>query len=87
MNRTVDAVRSTSEQVGAHLPEAFGSIRDDAIEGVTTVRSWPDPTRQLAAGIAFGLALGFTLAGAPRLLAAFALVPAIVVSAPGFDRR
>jgi hypothetical protein len=84
---TMDSVRSTAESVGDRLPDVIETVRSSASEGARTVQSWPDSTQRLAAAFSLGLGVGLTLAGAPRLLIAGALVPAVVVAASFVGRE
>ena len=77
---TVDAVRTTAGNVGDRLPDVIETVKASATEGARTVQAWPESTQRLAAAFSLGLGVGLTLAGAPRLLIAGSLVPAIVVA-------
>jgi hypothetical protein len=78
---TMDAVRSTAGNVGDRLPDVIETVKASASEGARTVQQWPESTQRLAAAFSLGLGVGLTIAGAPRLLVAASLVPAIAVSA------
>ena len=78
---TMDAVRSTAGTVGDRLPDVIETVKASASEGARTVQQWPESTQRLAAAFSLGLGVGLTIAGAPRLLVAASLVPAIAVSA------
>ena len=78
---TMDAVRSTANSVGDKLPDVIETVKTSATEGARTVQSWPDATQRLAAAFSLGLGVGLTLAGAPRLVIAGSLVPAIAIAA------
>jgi hypothetical protein len=75
----IGAVRSTGSAVGERLPEVLETVQTNAKQGVETLRSWPEPTRKLAASFSLGLGIGLAVAGAPRLVVAAALAPAIIV--------
>ena len=77
---TIDAVRSTAGSVGDRLPAVMDSVRSGASDGARTLRAWPEPTQRLVAAFSLGLGLGLTIAGAPRLISAAALLPAIVIA-------
>ena len=74
-------MRSTAGNVGDRLPDVIESVKASATEGARTVRQWPESTQRLAAAFSLGLGVGLTIAGAPRLLVAGSLVPAIAVAA------
>jgi hypothetical protein len=76
---TIDSVRSTAGNMGDRLPDVIETVKASATEGARTVQGWPDSTQRMAAVFSLGLGLGLTLAGAPRLLIAGSLVPAVVV--------
>jgi hypothetical protein len=76
---TIDTVRSTAGSMGDRLPDVIETVKASATEGARTVQAWPDSTQRLAAAFSLGLGVGLTLAGAPRLLIAGSLVPAIIV--------
>lgn len=77
----VGTVRSTVEDVGGRMPEVIETVRDGAMEGARTIQAMPDPTQRLVAAFSLGLGVGLSVAGAPRLLVAAAMTPAIVVAA------
>ena len=79
LGETVEAVRATADSVGERVPEAIETVRANARQGLDTMRSWPEPTRKLAATFSVGLGIGLAVAGAPRLVVAVSLVPAIIV--------
>lgn len=78
---TVDAVRSTASSVGDRLPEVIETVRSSATDGARSMRAWPESRQRLAAAFSLGLGVGLTLAGAPRVAIAGALVPLVVVAA------
>ena len=77
----VGTVRTTVEDVGSRMPEVIETVRDGAMEGARTIQAMPDPTQRLVAAFSLGLGVGLSVAGAPRLLVAVAMTPAIVVAA------
>ena len=77
----VGTVRSTAEDVGSRMPEVIDTVREGAMEGARTIQAMPDPTQRLVAAFSLGLGVGLSVAGAPRLLVAAAMTPAIVVAA------
>jgi len=79
LGETIDAVRATADSVGERVPEVIETVQANARQGLNTMRSWPEPTRKLAATFSVGLGIGLAVAGAPRVVVAVALVPAIVV--------
>ena len=83
---TVDAVRSTASSVGDRLPEVIETMKSSATDGARSMQAWSDSRQRLAAAFSLGLGVGLTLAGAPRLAIAGALVPVVVVAATIFER-
>ena len=79
LGETIHAVRATADSVGERVPEVIETVQANARQGLDTMRSWPEPTRKLAATFSVGLGLGLAVAGAPRVVVAVALVPAIIV--------
>ncbi len=75
-----DTVRSTVDGVASRMPDMIETVRDGALEGARTIRSLPDPNQRLIAVFSLGLAVGMFVAGAPRILVAAAIAPAIVVA-------
>jgi hypothetical protein len=78
---TMDAVRSTATNVSDRMPDVIESVKVSASDGAKTVQAWPASSQRLAAAFSVGLGVGLTLAGAPRLVIAGSLLPAIVVAA------
>jgi hypothetical protein len=83
---TLGTVRARAEELGDRLPGVVGAVRIGAAEGARTVRGWPEPTQELVASFSLGLGIGLTLAGAPRLIVAATLLPAIAVAASTIGR-
>ena len=79
LSETIGAVRATADSVGERVPEVIETVQTNARQGLDTMRSWPEPTRKLAATFSVGLGIGLAVAGAPRVIVAVALVPALVV--------
>lgn len=75
------AVRTTVDEASDRLPEAIDTVRMGAIDGARTIQAMPDPTQRLVAAFSLGLGLGLSIAGAPRLVVAATLAPAMVVAA------
>jgi hypothetical protein len=73
----VDTMRSAAGGFGDRLPEAIDAVRAGATGSARTVSTWPEPAQRLLAAFSLGLGMGLTLAGAPRLVVAGALLPAL----------
>ena len=86
VTEAVGVVRSASAELGERLPEVVDTVRSSALGGARTVQALPDSTQRLVAAFSLGLGLGLSLAGAPRLLVAGTLIPAMVVAATILDR-
>lgn len=84
---TLGTVRARAEELGDRLPDVVDAVRSGAAEGARTVQGWPEPTQQLVAAFSLGLGIGLTLAGAPRLVIAATLLPAIAVAATIIGRE
>lgn len=81
VSRAADVVRATADQVGDHIPIAIGTVRDTAFEGARTIQALPEGRQQLLAAFSLGLGLGLSVSGAPRLIVAATLAPAMFVAA------
>ena len=75
----MDTARSGVEQVAERMPVAVERTRVGAQRTTTSLQALPDTTLRLVAGVSIGLSAGLSLAGAPRLIAMAALVPALFV--------
>jgi hypothetical protein len=71
--------RSGAGQVAGAMPDAVERARHGAQGTATTLQKMPDQALRLLAAASIGLAAGLKLAGAPRLVALAAAVPALVV--------
>lgn len=77
----VDAARSGAGQLGQRLPEVIDTVRDGTVASAKTIQALPGPTQRLLGAFSLGLGLGLGIAGAPRLILAVALAPAVFVGA------
>jgi hypothetical protein len=75
----LESARTSVEQIAEHVPEAVERTRVGAQWTTSSLQTMPDTTLRMVAAASIGLASGLSLAGAPRLLALVALVPAIFV--------
>lgn len=73
------SARSGAGQVAGAMPDAVERARHGAQGTATTLQKMPDQALRLLAAASIGLAAGLKLAGAPRLVALAAAVPALVV--------
>jgi hypothetical protein len=74
-------VRTGATTLGERLPETVRAMRVGAHQATGALQRLPDSTlRWLAAG-SVGLAAGFQLAGAPRLVRAAGAAPALLIGA------
>ena len=76
-----DVVRATADRAGEQIPPIVEGVRDGALEGARTIQALPDPSQRLLAAFSLGLGVGLSIAGAPRLVVAATLAPAIFVAA------
>ncbi len=77
----MDAARSSASQLGERLPDVIDTVREGTIAGAKTINALPDPSQRLLGAFSLGLSLGLAIAGAPRLIVAAALAPAMFVGA------
>lgn len=90
MNRVPDvkeAARSGADMVSERMPVVVERTRVGAQRTTTSLQTMPDTTLRMLAGASIGLAAGLSLAGAPRLIALAALVPALFVGAAVATRQ
>ena len=83
----LESIRSTAGDVGDRVPGLVDGVRNGAAAGAREIDGWPDQTRRLVAAASIGLGAGLAIAGAPRLVLAVALLPAIAVAAVGISRN
>ena len=75
----VGALRATADQVGERIPVVAETVRDGALESARTIQAMPENSQRLLAAFSLGLGLGLSISGAPRLIVAATLAPAILV--------
>ncbi len=73
--------RSSAATLIAHLPGTVNATRAGAHGTTSALQSLPDTTLRSLAATSVGLGAGFYLAGAPRLVVAAGVAPAIVMGA------
>ena len=83
---TIESIRSTAVDVGDRMPMVVDGIHRGAVTGAREIDAWPESTRRLVAALSIGLGAGLAIAGAPRLVLAASLVPAVAVAAIGLRR-
>jgi ElaB/YqjD/DUF883 family membrane-anchored ribosome-binding protein len=71
------AVRRAVSDVRAGIPDAVATSRDAIDKASSTLETAPEPYLIAGAAFAVGLGSGLLLGGAPRLLIAAAVVPAV----------
>lgn len=82
-----ESMRSTAGDVGDRVPGLVDGVRNGAAAGAREIDRWPEQTRRLVAAASIGLGAGLAIAGAPRLVLAVALLPAIAIAAIGIGRN
>jgi uncharacterized protein YjbJ (UPF0337 family) len=81
VSHAMTTVRSSATTLAARMPGAVRATRIRASEATSALQRLPDSTlRWLAAG-SLGVAAGFQLAGAPRLVRAAGAAPALLMGA------
>jgi hypothetical protein len=81
VSRSVTTVRSGAVTLADHAPGAMRATQARVSEATSVLQRLPDSTlRWLAAG-SLGVAAGFQLAGAPRLVRAAGAAPALLMGA------
>ena len=79
MSGAADVVRATADEVGGRIPVVAEVVRDGAVESARTIQAMPDSSQWLLAAFSLGLGVGLSVAGAPRLIVAATLAPALLV--------
>lgn len=79
MSGAADALRTTADQVSNRIPVVAEVVRDGAVESARTIQAMPDSSQRLLAAFSLGLGVGLSVSGAPRLVVAATLAPAILV--------
>ena len=77
----VGALRATANQVGDRIPVVIDTVRDGAVESARTIKALPEPRQRHLAAFSLGLGLGLLISGAPRVIVAATLAPAMFVAA------
>jgi hypothetical protein len=77
----VGALRATADQVGERIPVVVETVRGGALESARTIEAMPESSQRLLAAFSLGLGLGLSITGAPRLVVAATLAPAMFVAA------
>jgi ABC-type transporter Mla subunit MlaD len=76
----IENVRSSAGRAAASLPDAADRARTGVEETTARLQTMPDDTLRILAAGSIGLAAGFLLAGAPRLVTVVAIAPAFFVA-------
>jgi hypothetical protein len=79
-------VKGAAEQVAATLPEVAATTRTAIEDANRQMRQGSDEMLAMGSALSFGLAGGLLLGGAPRLLVAGALLPAVMMVMTLLDR-
>jgi|GEM_PF-2670692 hypothetical protein len=83
-HRVFDGVRmarATALAVVEQVPETVDAVRTGALDTVVTVQRLPKSTLQWLAASSVGLGAGFFLSGAPRVVIAAGMTPALIIGA------
>jgi acyl-CoA reductase-like NAD-dependent aldehyde dehydrogenase len=77
----VGIARTSATMLVARLPGTMRATRVGAHSTTSALQTLPDPTLRWLAASSAGLSAGFYLAGAPRLVVAAGVAPALVMGA------
>ena len=83
-HRVLDGVkmaRATALAVAEQVPETIDAARTGALDTAVTVQRLPKSTLQWLAASSVGLGAGFFLSGAPRVVIAAGMTPALIIGA------
>jgi acyl-CoA reductase-like NAD-dependent aldehyde dehydrogenase len=81
LSGVIEIVRTTATMLLVRVPGTVHATRAGAHETASALQNLPDSTLRWLAATSVGLAAGFYLAGAPRLVAAAGVAPALVMGA------
>jgi hypothetical protein len=73
--------RTTALAVVEQVPETIDAARTGAVDTAATVQRLPKSTLQWLAASSVGLGAGFFLSGAPRVVIAAGMAPALIIGA------
>lgn len=77
----VGLARTAAVTIAERMPGTVEATRARARETTSALQTLPDPTLRELAATSVGLGAGFYLAGAPRLVVAAGVVPAVMMGA------
>jgi hypothetical protein len=83
----LESAKTGAERAAAGLPDAAERARLGVADTTTRLQTLPDDTLRLLAAASVGLATGFFLSGAPRLVIVAALAPAVLVGGAMATRK
>jgi hypothetical protein len=83
----VGALRATADRVSDLIPVVAEAVRDGARESARTIKAMPDAGQWLVAAFSAGLGVGLSVSGAPRIVVAATLVPAVFVASTIISRE
>ncbi|HET7677054.1 MAG TPA: hypothetical protein VFK38_04310 [Candidatus Limnocylindrales bacterium] len=75
-----ERVRAAATDVAEQLPAAVATAQTAAADTARTLEAMPDRTLLLGSVFSLGMATGFFVAGAPRMLVLLAAAPAIAMA-------
>jgi hypothetical protein len=77
----VGIARTSAAMLVARIPGTMRATRVGAHSTTSALQTLPDPTLRWLAASSAGLSAGFYLAGAPRLVVAAGVAPALIMGA------
>jgi hypothetical protein len=77
----IKVARTRATQVIDRMPGTIDATRARAQETTNALQTLPDPTLRWLAASSVGLGAGFYLAGAPRVVIAVGVAPALIMGA------
>jgi hypothetical protein len=77
----INIARTSATTLMAHVPGTMHATRAGARGTTSALQTLPDSTLRSLAASSIGLGAGFYLAGAPRLVIAAGVAPALIVGA------
>ena len=77
----IGVARAGATKLAAGMPGSVHATRAGALDATNALQALPDSTLRWLAASSVGLGAGFSLAGAPRLVVAAGVAPAVVMGA------
>lgn len=81
LSAAIRTARTSTATLFVRVPRTMHATRDGALDATGALQALPDSTLRWLAASSVGLGAGFCIAGAPRLVIAAGVAPALVLGA------